>query len=378
LLRHPHVAKKLPNLWHSTLVESNASEPQKSNSPGGLDKKKSIILGLVGLVFIVIIFWKVIPQIGSYSDALTALKAMSSLAIVLIVACVLLYLLTYGLPFMAATPGLKYWRSQQVNQAAFAISNGVPGGGAVGLAVQFGMLSTFGVAGTSATAAITAVGLWSTFVTLFFPVLGVVAITLFGLGGDAHALTGLLGIGILVAVVSVFVLVMRSETLAVKIGAFANRLIKPLRKRIKALATIDLQAPIVKFRADMYEVLKKRWGALTAAQIAVSFTQFLILYVALRGVEGWDSAGTSFAAAFAAFAIAQIGLMIPITPGGLGTVDAALIALLVGFGASTGAATAADLVWRAASFIPQIGIGVVALIAWYRKAGQALAQASRK
>ena len=360
------------------MVESNASEPQKSNSPGGLDKKKSIILGLVGLVFIVIIFWKVIPQIGSYSDALTALKAMSSLAIVLIVACVLLYLLTYGLPFMAATPGLKYWRSQQVNQAAFAISNGVPGGGAVGLAVQFGMLSTFGVAGTSATAAITAVGLWSTFVTLFFPVLGVVAITLFGLGGDAHALTGLLGIGILVAVVSVFVLVMRSETLAVKIGAFANRLIKPLRKRIKALATIDLQAPIVKFRADMYEVLKKRWGALTAAQIAVSFTQFLILYVALRGVEGWDSAGTSFAAAFAAFAIAQIGLMIPITPGGLGTVDAALIALLVGFGASTGAATAADLVWRAASFIPQIGIGVVALIAWYRKAGQALAQASRK
>ena len=359
-------------------MESNASEPQKSNSPGGLDKKKSIILGLVGLVFIVIIFWKVIPQIGSYSDALTALKAMSSLAIVLIVACVLLYLLTYGLPFMAATPGLKYWRSQQVNQAAFAISNGVPGGGAVGLAVQFGMLSTFGVAGTSATAAITAVGLWSTFVTLFFPVLGVVAITLFGLGGDAHALTGLLGIGILVAVVSVFVLVMRSETLAVKIGAFANRLIKPLRKRIKALATIDLQAPIVKFRADMYEVLKKRWGALTAAQIAVSFTQFLILYVALRGVEGWDSAGTSFAAAFAAFAIAQIGLMIPITPGGLGTVDAALIALLVGFGASTGAATAADLVWRAASFIPQIGIGVVALIAWYRKAGQALAQASRK
>ena len=353
------------------------SEPQKSTSPGGLDKKKSIILGLVGLVFIVIIFWKVIPQIGSYSDALTALKAMSSLAIVLIVACVLLYLLTYGLPFMAATPRLKYWRSQQVNQAAFAISNGVPGGGAVGLAVQFGMLSTFGVAGTSATAAITAVGLWSTFVTLFFPVLGVVAITVFGLGGDAHALTGLLGIGILVAVVTVFVLVMRSETLARKIGALANRLIKPLRKRVKALATIDLQAPIVKFRADMYEVLKKRWGALTAAQIAVSFTQFLILYVALRGVEGWDSAGTSFAAAFAAFAIAQIGLMIPITPGGLGTVDAALIALLVGFGASTGAATAADLVWRAASFIPQIGLGVVALIAWYRKAGQALAQASR-
>jgi uncharacterized protein (TIRG00374 family) len=365
-------------MWQSALMVSDPVVPEPKKSPGGLDKKKSIILGLVGLAFIILIFWKVIPQIGSYSDALTALEAMSMLAIFLIVICVLVYLLTYGFPFLAATPGLKYWRSQQVNQAAFAISNGVPGGGAVGLAVQFGMLNTFGISGTSATAAITAVGLWSTFVTLFFPVLGVVAITLFGLGGNTHAITGLLGIAILAVVVIVFVLVMRSEPLAVKIGAFANKIVNPFRKRIKALATVDLQAPIVKFRADMYEVLKRRWGALTAAQIAVSFTQFLILYVALRGVEGWDNAGTSFAAAFAAFAIAQIGLMIPITPGGLGTVDAALIALLVSFGATTGAATAADLVWRAASFIPQIMIGVVALIAWYRKAGQALAKVSEK
>jgi uncharacterized protein (TIRG00374 family) len=370
-----HIAQMV---WQSTDMDSDQVVPEPKATPGGLDKKKSIILGLVGLAFIVLIFWKVIPQIGSYSDALTALEAMSVLAIFLIVVCVLVYLLTYGLPFLAATPGLKYWRSQQVNQAAFAISNGVPGGGAVGLAVQFGMLNTFGISGTSATAAITAVGLWSTFVTLFFPVLGVVAITLFGLGGNTHAVTGILGIAILAVVVIVFVLVMRSEPLAIKIGAFANKVVNPFRKKIKALATVDLQAPIVKFRSDMYDVLKRRWGALTAAQIAVSFTQFLILYVALRGVEGWDNAGTSFAAAFAAFAIAQIGLMIPITPGGLGTVDAALIALLVSFGATTGAATAADLVWRAASFIPQIMIGVVALIAWYRKAGQALAKVSEK
>jgi uncharacterized protein (TIRG00374 family) len=366
------------NLWHSTTVDTDAGEPEKQARPGGLDKKKSIILGIVGLAFIVLIFWKVIPQIGSYSDALTALEVMSAAAIVLIIACVLLYLLTYGFPFLAATPGLKYWRSQQVNQAAFAISNGVPGGGAVGLAVQFGMLNTFGIAGTSATAAITAVGLWSTFVTLFFPVLGVIVITLFGLGGNSHALTGILGIIILVAAVGVFVLTMRSEPLAIKVGARVNKLVNPLRKHIKALATVDLQVPIVKFRADMYGLLKKRWGALTAAQIAVSFTQFLVLYVALRGVEGWDTAGTSFAAAFAAFSIAQIGLMIPITPGGLGTVDAALIALLVSFGASVGAATAADLVWRAASFIPQIMIGVIALLAWYRKVGQSLAKVGDK
>jgi len=85
-----------------------------------LDKKKSIILGIIGLAFIVLIFWKVIPQIGSYSDAASALRGMSTVSILLIAASVVLYLLAYGLPFMAAAPGLKFWRSEQTNQAAFA------------------------------------------------------------------------------------------------------------------------------------------------------------------------------------------------------------------------------------------------------------------
>jgi len=356
----------------------NTDQPEPAKSSGqavaGLDKKKSLILGLVGIAVIVVIFWKVIPQIGSYSDAWDSLKSMSTLAIVLIIAMVVIYLLVYGLPFVAAAPGLKYWRSQQTNQAAFAISNGVPGGGAVGLAVQYGMLSSFGVPGVSATAAITAVGLWSTLVTLFFPIMGVVVITLFGVSGNTHAATGIIGLAVLIAVVVTFVLVMRSEKLAVKIGQLGNKLINPLRHRFKALADLDLVKPVTKFRQDMYGLLRKRWAFLTISVIAVSFTQFLVLYFALRGVEGWGSAGTSFAAAFAAFSISQLGLMIPITPGGLGTVDAAMIALLVSFGATEGDATAADLVWRASSFIPQILIGIIALIAWYRKAGQALAK----
>src|SRR6185436_14810065 len=101
-----------------------------------LDKKKSIILGLLGLAVIVLIFVRVIPQIGSYKDAITALESMSAGAVACIVLSVLVYLLAYGLPFMAATPGLTYWHSQQLNQGAFAISNGVPAGGAFGLGVQ--------------------------------------------------------------------------------------------------------------------------------------------------------------------------------------------------------------------------------------------------
>ena len=56
--------------------------------------------------------------------------------------------------------------------------------------------------------------------------------------------------------------------------------------------------------------------------------------------------------------------MIPVTPGGLGTVDAALIALLTTFGLDQSQAVAATLVWRAASFVPQVCVGVVTFLYW--------------
>jgi uncharacterized membrane protein YbhN (UPF0104 family) len=339
-----------------------------------LDKKKSIILGVIGLAIIVIIFVKVIPQIGDYAAAAEALQAMGIGAMLVVGAAVVLYLAVYGLPFMAATPGLKYWKSQQVNQAAFAISNGVPAGGAFGLAVQYAMLTSYRVPGTVATAAITAVGLWSMFVSLGLPILGVGALSASG-GDQSYDWVAPLGLAILVVGIGLFVLVMRSEPLAIKVGNLGNRLLKPLRPRIKALKDVDALAPIVKFRTDMYGLLKRRWGHITVAQLSVIMTQFLIFYVALRGVQGWDNPGASVIAAFGAFATAQIMLMVPITPGGLGTTDAMIIALLTSMGVSEGDATAADLVWRAASYVPQIIIGIIALVSWFRTAGRTYAAA---
>ncbi len=346
--------------------------PAPTNVTAKLDKKKSIILGVIGLAVIVIIFWKVIPQIGSYEDALLALESMSGIALLLIGVAVVIYLVAYGFPFKAATPKLGYWPSQQVNQAAFAISNGVPAGGAFGLAVQYAMLATYKVPGTVATSAITAVGLWSMFVSLGLPALGVAALTASG-GETSYAWVAPVGLGILLAIIIVLILIVRSEKLAQSVGRLGNAVIKPLRGRIKALRDLDLVAPITKFRTDMHDLLARRWHVITVAQLSVIMTQFLIFYVALRGVQGWDQPGTSALAAFGAFATAQIMLMVPITPGGLGTVDALIIALLQSVGVSAGDATAADLVWRAASYVPQIIIGIIALITWFKKANEAFA-----
>jgi uncharacterized protein (TIRG00374 family) len=338
-----------------------------------LDKKRSIIGGLVGLAVLVLIFVKVIPQIGSYADALTAIKAMSTGDIALIVAAVLLYNAVYGLPFMAATPGLSYPRSFQLNQAAFAIGNGIPAGGAFGLGVQYAMLASYSVPASASTAAIGAVGVWSIFVTLGLPVLGLLAI--WGshtIDVGAYVYIGALGLGVLVTMIVVFGLVMRSEPLAERLGRFGNRLAAPVMRRFRPDDEFDLVPTVLGFRTDIVDLVRRRWGAITIAQVSVSLTQFLIFYFALRGVQG-GAGSTSFLVAFGAFAVAQIGIMIPITPGGLGTVDAFMISLLTAMGVGKGDATAATLVWRAASFVPQIVLGVLSLVTWSRTAARAFA-----
>ena len=66
------------------------------------DPKKTIVAAIVGIVTLVIIFWKVIPRIGSYEDAWLDIQSMTWFAIVPWTA-VVLYNVTYGFPFMTST-----------------------------------------------------------------------------------------------------------------------------------------------------------------------------------------------------------------------------------------------------------------------------------
>jgi uncharacterized protein (TIRG00374 family) len=340
-----------------------------------LDKRKSIIMGLIGLAVIVVIFVRVIPQIGSYEDAVESLQAMTLTGLVVLGLMVVAYNLWYGFPFMAATPGLPYRRSFQLNQAAFAISNGIPAGGAFGLGVQYAMLASWRVPPTVATAAIGAVGVWSVFVTLGLPVLGVFMLYIGGFSdASSYIKYAAIGLGVLLAMIIVFALIMSSEKLAVKVGELGGKIVNPLLRRFKK-DEMDVVAAVLKFRNDIVHLVKARWAAITVTQLGVSITQGLILLVALWGVEG-DGDKTSPWIVLGAYAVAQIMIMIPITPGGLGTVDALMLGILTAAGVDSGAATAATLVWRAASFVPQIIVGILSLVWWSRTAAKRLAESS--
>ena len=188
-----------------------------------LDRRKSIIAGIVAVAFLGIVFWKVIPQIGSYSEAAVSLQNMTKQNLAYLIAAVLFYLFLYGWPFVASVPGLKYSQGQIVNQSAFTVSNGVPAGGALGLGLQYAQLTSYEATPTAATAGITATGVWSTFITVTLPVLGVLALMFSGENASQYLLSGLIGVAILVTMLVVFGLILRSEELARRVGDGADR-----------------------------------------------------------------------------------------------------------------------------------------------------------
>ncbi|MFN8126332.1 MAG: YbhN family protein [Candidatus Nanopelagicales bacterium] len=356
------------------------AEARASIGAGGIDRKKTIIGGIVAIVFLAIVFTRVIPQIGSYSEAADYVKAMTTLSIAALVAATLWYLFVYGWPFVAATPGLHYKEGFVVNQSAFAVSNGIPAGGAFGLGLQYAQLTSYQATPTVATAAIGATGLWSVFVTLFLPVTGILALTLSGEGAGSYVWGAVLGVAALVVIIGLFALILRSETNAERIGTWADKVVNGIIHRFKKDTTIDLKGQVLKLRHDIVSLVEKRWHVITISQIAVSWSQFLILYTALLGVTK-DVGMPTIWVAYGCWAISQLGIMIPVTPGGLGTVDAVLIGLLTTFGVDNGAATAADLVWRAASYIPQMAIGLICIFYWrwdinHRRKKQAAAAAA--
>ena len=67
-----------------------------------------------------------------------------------------------------------------------------------------------------------------------------------------------------------------------------------------------------------------------------------------------------------AFSFGRLATFIPVPPGGLGTTDAIIASILGTFGLDNNSALAATMIWRAATYFPQVIIGAITLLAFNR------------
>jgi uncharacterized protein (TIRG00374 family) len=232
-----------------------------------------------------------------------------------------------------------------------AVSRTVPGGAATGGAVQFRMLIDAGLPATSVGTGLTAASLISTATLLALPLLSVPAILAGRPVPSRLGLAAWLGAGVFV--------------LAFATGAVLLTTDAPLRKLASAIAwglakfhrsSEDLADRLEHERDEIRHVLGHRWWQALLASLGNWLFDYLALLAALAAVGSFPRPSLVLLAYVASMVLG----MIPITPGGLGFVEAGLTALLVVAGVSAGDAALATLAYRLVSYWLPIPFGIAA------------------
>jgi len=335
--------------------------------------RQQIVASILTVGILVLVFAVVLPKFGDYGAAWEAVQNMSKSHLALIALATVGMIIIYVFPFQAALPGLKFKPAFLTRQTSFMISNVVPAGGAFGLAVQYGMLSSYGYAAAPVTATIGITSVWNTLVTLSFPVIGLIALVWTGQSSSEAATVTLIAAAVVITMIVVLVLVLRSEDLARKIGRLGDRIIQRGARVVRRKIDFDTEEAVVEFRSSIVDVVADRWLLITLANVGQQLAQFSILYLGVVALQGGFSGPVSLFEAFAAFAFGRLATFIPVPPGGLGTTDAIITALLTTFGLANDDALAATLIWRAATYFPQVFIGAGALLVWRRGNSKATA-----
>jgi len=319
----------------------------------------------VSLVLVVGIFYYLLTgiELGQVWAQITAMTWREDLLLGVIAVW---NLATYAFVWMSVTPGLGFWRAMVMTQATTAVTNTVPGGSAIGVAMTYMMLGGWGYSRSRTSVAVLVSGVWNAFAKLGLPVLALALVALQGGASGARVVAALLGIGGLVAAVVVFALLLRSQQMAERFGVLAGRVASRLLRLIRRPPVHGWELATVKFRARTLELLEHGWVPITAATVVSHLSLYLVLLTTLRAV-GVSDAEVSWAEVLAVFAFARLATAIPLTPGGAGVVEAVLIGLLVTAGGDREQVTAAVLVYRALTWALPILVGVACYLWWRRR-----------
>jgi len=198
-------------------------------------------------------------------------------------------------------------------------------------------------------------------------------LTLSGQGSADFVTVTLIATAAVVVMIGGLALILRSEEFARKVGRWGNAVIHWGDGKTKRDLDFDAVAAIVEFRSSIVDVVRDRWILITLANVGQQLAQFTILYLAVVALQGGFDGPVTLFEAFAAFSFGRLATFIPVPPGGLGTTDAIINAMLTSFGMPNNDALAATLVWRAMTYFPQVFIGVITMLLWKRERSKALA-----
>jgi uncharacterized protein (TIRG00374 family) len=245
--------------------------------------------------------------------------------------------------------------------AGGALGRVIPGGAATAAAAQYNMLNAADVPRGAIATGLAAATVLQVAALCVLPALALPAVVI-GLRVPRTLLeTGVLAFGLFMAMFAVGVAVARSEQFLRWIGRTARDLTCRL-PRVTPLPA-DLADRLVIHRDEVTERLGDRLVYAAGAAVGRWLFDLLALATALIAV----GAHPRFSLVLLAFVAAQLLAQIPITPGGIGVVEAGLTATLVLAGVDGGDAALATLAYRLVSYWLMLPAGLVAWLVHRRR-----------
>lgn len=318
-------------------------------------KPRTQLKRTAGVIIFALIFNNlVLPQIAGARRAAELLSQVNPLLLVVAIGLQMAAFVSYSLLTRATLPAEPYLPIPtvlRIQLATKAVTNLVPGGSAAGGTLGFRLLTDAGVPSSAAGFSLATVGLGSAVVlnvVLWIALLISIPVNGFNPAYGTAALVGMLLLGAMAALVM----------LLLKGGDQAERVVRAIARRLPYVEE-DTAARFVRQLVDRLDALLAEpalirrslvWAAANWIFDAASLWVFLRAFGASVGPVNL----------VVAFGLANVLAAIPITPGGLGVVEAVLSSTLVGFGLDRGTALLGVIAYRLAAFWLPIPLGALA------------------
>ena len=247
------------------------------------------------------------------------------------------------------------WRPVITSQlAGNAASRLIPGGAAAGTALQFRLLRSAGISTETATTGLTVSGLLQLAMTLVLPLIALPGVLLGSPAPDGLLRVAWAGVGLFVVLVVGSTAVLADDRLLQWIGHSTDMIRRSAHGAAEAGSATGVR--LLTQRDGLIAGLDGQWVKAVVLSAGRSAFDYLTLLAAITafGNEG------RLSLVLLAFASATLLGLVPLTPGGLGFVEAGLTGTLALAGLSAGDAISAALLYRLFSFWLPIPAGMLA------------------